>query len=186
MVTDQFKYFAKFPPNDAVLKLFDDNSLNDAGYTELLDYVNTLSNPVLPDVSAYIFTQDENMIRTIVEKTDGYIMMVEFGPVNGSGRDKIGLRDVDFNFSVIIARHFKQRKYDPVTETIIMDKCLDMIQSVIDTMQIDDEADEACPFLKLIAGSFDIAPLDPAGGLFGLYESIGYVLSFKETTNQFV
>lgn len=186
MVLDVLKYFAKFPPKLAVQNMFSENSLNDESYTEMSDFVATLNNPILPLIEQFIFSQDETQIRNIVEKTDGFLMMVEYGAINGSGRNGVGVRDVDFNLSVIIARHFKQRKYDALTEAVIMDRCLEQLQTLITSMQADNEAEDACPFIGLADGGFDIAPLDPTGGVFGLYEAIGYVLSFKRSNNQFV
>ena len=183
-VIEVLKYMAKFPPKAAVLKQFKENTLNTDTYQTVKEYITALENPVLPEVESFIYAQNEDKIKQIVTETNGYLMMVEYGPITGTV-GTLGAASANFHLSVIIAHHYKSRAYDTLTEAILMDNCLTMMRTFLNQV-ITDKKESECPFVEYLSDNYNVVPLAEEKGQFGLYESIGYVLSLNRTNNVFV
>ena len=175
MVIDIFKYFAQFVPQAVLLELFDENKLNDAVYDDLKAYVEALTDPILPGIDKFIISQDEDAIKDIVNKTDGYLMMVEYSVIQGDALDQMGMRDMSSSLSVTIAHHFKNKKLDHITEAVLMQRCLDMMKVIVSTMTEDNSVSALKDYAQ---GSITIGPLGQGEGTFGLYGSVGYIMTF--------
>lgn len=176
MLLDIIKYFAQYVPSEVMLELFDKNKLNDPLYDELKTYVASLTNPVLPNIDKIIISQDEDDIKEIVGKSNGFIMMIEHGIIQGEAPNQMGIRKMKASLSVIIAHHFNESKCDAMSAAVIMHNCLSMLNKIVQTMT----EDSTETTLKDYASeSITIAPLGQGEGSLGLYESIGYVMSFN-------
>lgn len=182
--TDLIKYFAKFPDKDGVLQLFNKNVLPapmNAEYTAVKEYIDALPDEsLIPELKAYVFGMNEDVIDRIVSKTNGFYLMVEYGPVRGSIPEKTGRRDGDWKLSVIVARHFDAGQYDPVTEIVVMDKCMKYLLQIVATMEEDEYP--ACPLKRFNEGAIHFTPVNPTE----LYESIGWMMDFSETIQAIV
>ena len=134
-VTDLIKYFAKFPNRDGVLKLFNKNVLPapmSAEYTAVKQYIEALpEQSLIPELEALVFGLSEDVVDRIVSSTDGFFMMVEYGPVRGSVPDRTGRRDADWKLSLIVGFHFNLGEYDPITEIVVMDKCMQYLLQIV-------------------------------------------------------
>ena len=178
-VTDLIKYFAKFPNRDGVLKLFNKNVLPapmSAEYTAVKQYIEALpEQSLIPELEALVFGLSEDVVDRIVSSTDGFFMMVEYGPVRGSVPDRTGRRDADWKLSVIVGFHFNLGEYDPITELVVMDKCMQYLLQIVE--QIEEDEYPACPLKRFNEGAIHFTPINPTE----LYESIGWMTDFSET-----
>lgn len=182
--TDLIKYFAKFPDKDGVLQLFNKNVLPTAmasEYTAVKQFIEALPTPsLIPELEALVFGLSEDVVDRIVSSTDGFFMMVEYGPVRGSVPDSTGRRDGDWKLSLIVAYHFNLGEYDPITEIVVMDKCMKYLLQIVATMEEDEYP--ACPLKRFNEGAIHFTPVNPTE----LYESIGWMMDFSETIQAIV
>ena len=182
--TDLIKYFAKFPDKDGVLQLFNKNVLPApmaAEYTAVKEYIEALPEvSIIPELEALVFGLNEDVVDRIVSSTDGFFLMVEYGPVRGSVPDKTGRRDADWKLSVVVGYHFNLGEYDPITEIVVMDKCMQYLLQIASTIETDEYED--CPLKRFNEGTIHFTPINPTE----LYESIGWMMDFSETIQAIV
>lgn len=175
MLSDILKFFARFPAATAIAGMFSSSSTDVPGHSELHDAISAASQELIPAIEKFIFSQNEDEIRNIVSKTDGYLMMVEYGPIKVTAPNRVGVRDSGFGLSVIVAHHLSSRKYDAASEALIMDQCLDYLKQIFVEMKRVDDDENACPLKLWTREQVDFAPIEPQM----LYQAIGWNLTFS-------
>ncbi len=182
--TALLKYFAKFPQREGLIKLFDKNVLPGtmgSAYTEIKEYVSGIeTEPLIPDLETLVFGQDENFVDRIIQQTNGFFLMVEYGPMRGNSPNKTGRRDADWKLNVIIAYHFNADTFDPITETVVMDRCLGYLLQIAAQMEADEYP--ICPLKRFSESALHFTPVNPTE----LYQSIGWMMDFSETIQAIV
>lgn len=175
---DLLTYFAKYPQKTGVLQLFNRNVLPDTMGTS---YANTLATiyampdtPLIPNLETLVFGNDESEVDRIIQLTNGFFLMVEYGPVRGSNPNTTG-RDADWKLSIIVAYHYNADTYDAVTESIVMDQCMGYLLQIAAQMEADEYP--ACPLRRFSESALHFTPVNPAD----LYQSIGWMMDFSET-----
>jgi hypothetical protein len=179
MLTDILKFFARFPAAKAIDGMFTANLPAFPAHAELYAALKTASTEMIPAIEKFIFSQNEDEIRQVVDKTDGYLMMVEYGPIRVSSPNAVGVRESGFGLSVIVAHHLHTRKYDTASEAIIMDQCLAYLKQIFTEMKRVDDDENSCPLTNWTRNQADFAPIEPMA----LYQAIGWNLSITYSTN---
>lgn len=178
-ITDLLLYFAKYPRREGVLELFNRNVLpGDMGtaYTGLKTYIENMEGEaLLPALEYLVFGNDETEVDRIIQLTNGFFLMVEYGPVRGNAPDRTGRRDADWKLSLIVAYHFNADTYDAVTESIVMDQCMDYLLQI--AVQMEEDEYPTCPLRRFSESALHFTPINPAD----LYQSIGWMMDFSET-----
>ena len=179
MLSTILKFFARFPAITAMEGMFSADYPVVPGYAELHTELVTASQQLIPSIEKFIFSQSEDAIRAIVDKTDGYLMMVEYGPIRVSNPNAVGVRESGFGLSVIVAHHLASRKYDTASEALVMDQCLEYLKQIFDEMKRVDEDENSCPLTNWTRSNADFAPIEPQA----LYQAIGWNLSITYSSN---
>lgn len=182
MLSDIIKFFARFPATNALDGMFSATSPDVLGHSELLTEMKAASLQLIPAIEKFIFSQSEDEIRQIVTKTDGYLMMVEYGPIRVSAPNSVNVRESGFGLSIIVAHHLNTRKYDAATEALVMDQCLAYLKQIFDEMKRVDDDEDHCTLTNWTRNQADFAPIEPQA----LYQAIGWNLSITYSSNLFV
>lgn len=173
------KYFAAFPKKEGVLQLFDKNVLPEpmgTTYANLKQYITDLpEESILPQLETLVFGASEDVVDRIVSKIKGFFLMVEYGPVRGSSPEKTGRRDGDWKLSLIVGHHINMEKIDPISESILMDKCMEYLLAIASEMERNEYLE--CPLHRFSNSALHFSPIEPAD----LYQSIGWMMDFSET-----
>jgi len=179
ILSNILKFFARFPAITAMEGMFSADAPEVPGHTELYADVKAACLQLIPAIQKFIFSQSEDAIRAIVDKTDGYLMMVEYGPIRVSSPNAVGVRESGFGLSVIVAHHLASRKYDTASEALIMDQCLEYLKQIFDEMKRVDADEDSCPLTNWTRNNADFAPIEPQA----LYQAIGWNLSITYSSN---
>jgi len=181
-LSDILTFFSRFPASTAFAEMFSATSQVVPGHSELLAAITTANQQLIPQIGKFIFSQNEEEIRLIVAKTDGYLMMVEYGPIRVSAPNQVNVRESGFGLSIIVAHHLNTRKYDAAAEALIMDQCLAYLKQIFDEMKRVDDDENHCPLTNWTRNQADLAPIEPQA----LYQAIGWNLSITYESNLFV
>jgi hypothetical protein len=179
MLSNILKFFARFPAISAMEGMFSADDAPVPGHTELYNDIKNACQQLIPDIKKFIFSQREEAIRAIVDKTDGYLMMVEYGPIRVSAPNAVGVRESGFGLSIIVAHHLFARKYDTASEALVMDQCLEYLKQIFEEMKRADADENSCPLTNWTRGSVDFAPIEPQA----LYQAIGWNLTITYSSN---
>jgi len=171
---DILKYFAKFPNKAAVLENFTQANNPIIGYTELKDYIESLPDPLMPELTGFHFSSDEKTIREKLGGIQDYFMLLEYGPIAITPPDTIGSRDQDWSLSVIFGYPQNKAGDDVISESIIMDKLYDLAFRLKNQMILDNKA--ICPLKRFAQSSINIMPAEP----FHFYNNLGVIISFTK------
>ena len=182
MLSTLLKFFARFPATTALDGMFTATSPDVPGHSNLLIEMKAASQQLIPAIGKFIFSQSEDEIRQIVDKTNGYLMMVEYGPIRVSAPNAVNVRDSGFGLAIIVAHHLNTRKYDAAAEALVMDQCLAYLKQIFDEMKRVDDDEDHCPLTNWTRSQVDFAPIEPQT----LYQAIGWNLSITYSSNLFV
>lgn len=179
MLTDILKFFARFPAKTAIESMFSANDSGISDYAALKTDIIAEADELISDIKKFIFSQNENTIREIVDKTDGYLMMVEYGPIRTSSPNAVGVRESGFGLSVIVAHHLFTRKYDTAAEILVMDQCLTFLKQVFTEMKRVDDDEDTCHLVNWTRGNVDFSPIEPQA----LYQAVGWNMTITYSSN---
>ena len=182
MLSTIVTFFARFPASAAFAEMFSATSQIVPGHSELKAAMIAANQQLIPTIVKFIFSQSEEEIRQIVDKTDGYLMMVEYGPIRVSAPNQVNVRESGFGLSIIVAHHLHTRKYDAAAEALIMDQCLAYLKQIFNEMKRVDDDENSCALTGWTRNQVDFAPIEPQA----LYQAIGWNLSITYSSNLFV
>lgn len=174
-IIEAIKYFAKFPDKAGVLENFKRTASGFDGYTELRNYINSLPDPLMPEIKDFVVGMNEEDVAKRIRSIDNYFIFLEYGPITATAPDRVRLRSVSFNLAINVCYHWNGRNIDSMEEAIIMDTCLAKAFAIAKQMIEDDAL--PCAETRYAEASINLAPIEPAF----LYQSIGWSLSFKKT-----
>ena len=174
-----FVYFAKYPLKEGVIKsMFRIGSASLDGYNELRQEINALNpNSLLPEIVNFLFSANEDKLKTEIEDTDGIFMLLDYGQISSS-TDNLNRHNDSMELGIIIAQKLIPDNYDMAQMLILQDKLLNLIRSIRETM-IEDS--KCSPFVKQLTLPHQINPwyareLSNATGFSMTFNKSGYDL----------
>jgi len=176
-ILDVIKYFSKFPASAGVLKNFKRSGSSIEGYSDLYNYVSSLTNPLMPEITELIVSSNEKEVMDRIRNIDNYFMFIEYGQLQGAFPDRVRIRKVSFNLAVYICYHDNSRGIDSMEEAVIMDSCLQKLFTLASFMIADDN--EICPHTRFAESVLNFSPVEPVA----MYGAIGWGLTFKKANN---
>ncbi|MCT4604469.1 MAG: hypothetical protein N4A59_16395 [Marinifilum sp.] len=180
-VIDSIKYFAQFAPKDAVLKNFERmEGYNDIpGYEELRAYVKELpDHPKMPELKGFVLAgHEEDNLKDHIKSLNGYFLMIEYGILQGSRPDKVGVRDFSFAETIFLVHHGNKKGFDIIQESLIMDECERLSRKLLQQMEADDK-EELCGNTKFLQSALSLVPVDSSR----MHGAIGWGLTISKNT----
>jgi hypothetical protein len=174
LLTDLITYFAKFPAKEGVLNNFASKTDKFTGYSAFKATIEALPDPLLPEIEDLVFSTSEIALSNKLRNTNGFFMLIEYGTLSTGAANTAGGRDSNISLSLTIGHPYRETNTDAMEETLIMDKCLDLLTSIID--QMDEDNPDICNLKQFLPDSYTISPAEPAL----LYNNLGWTLNFKK------
>lgn len=174
LIVNLIKYFGKFPFKDAVLDLFTRTTGKLAGYDDLKDYITNLPDGLIPGLTGFIISVDEDEIKEIVESQNGYFLLLEYFQFKTTAPDNTYSRDTTFSLALSVMHNQDKQGTDLIEEALIMDQCLNYILELKDLILSDDS--ELCAWLRNMDSGIMITPVEPRLA----WQNLGWVLSFEK------
>jgi len=174
LLADSFKYYAKFPQKDGVLRNFNRaDSTIVTGYSALKAEITALTiHSLIPDIVDFVVGIDQTTIQKRIKNISGIYMFLDYGAIAIS-KDDIQREYTEFLLALNIARPVDPEKTDYVEEILLGDIMLSYMLQVRDIMKADQLED---PFVKQLDFPHEITPFFAAD----LSNSAGWTMIFKK------
>ena len=179
LIIDIFKYFAKFVPKNVLEKNFVQPAVSKyAGYDMIRSEVMALPpTNILPELDTFIVSINENFVSERMKNVSNYILFVEYGPMTVDHTIPEGILEL---LAVSIVRKFSDTNNDSINELIQMDKCFELLDTILQTMTTDQSELGFCD--ALVTMPIKVEPVAPE--LF--YGCGGWVAKFKKTNTKII
>lgn len=176
LLQDTFKYFAKYPLMEGVMKNFQRSAASPAdAYDIYKASIAAISpNSLISGLTDYIFGADIMAVRQRIESTTGYYLFIDYGNIYSSELEPMKTQQEEFVISITIAKKSQPDDIDPVQEMIIADTTMSMLSQLKDLVKADAKTNH---FLKYLTFPADITPWFAPD----LFNSIGWTMTFKVT-----
>lgn len=174
MILQLFKYFARYPQKQGVLSMFINGESPYTEYAELLEYVNHLPDPLLPDIGSFVFGQSYDDVKKRVDCITGSYLFIDFGEFTSNRDSHNSISDVQ-KLAVTIAMKVPDNA-DIMEVCIASDKTLFQLVSCRKKL-IEDSEQKLLPWGGKITDQQDIVPfVSPE------FKSIGWTLMLTSET----
>lgn len=154
MILDVLLTAARFPSRNGVLKSFKLGVYPDVKYKQMLDDINALPEPIIPQITDFVFGVDEEVVKKAVSNISGYFLFVDFGEIQSSTDANNRITD-SFSISMTVAKRYDENSMDQISTAIIFDNCLDMAATIKRTLV---KEQKKYPWLKDIDGNSTFSP----------------------------
>jgi hypothetical protein len=176
MILDYLKYFSRFPSRDGVLNMFVNGSSDLYEYEELKGYISDLPEPLVPDISDYVFGQRFDDVKKRVDSLTGTYLFCDFGEIQSS-QDNIGSIQDTHKRAITVAVKLGNNS-DMVEVAIQSDRTLSLLNEVRAYMILDSRN---MSWLKTISESQTIVPFVAPE-----LSSIGWSMSFVASASDWM
>ena len=150
IVTEVFKYFARFPDRKGVLA----NFVTGKDSSELKNYCSNLpATDIIPGLSDYVFGVNEENVEKRIKTIKGSYLFIDYGNFTTT-RDNRMVKTDEFHLGITVSQPLNISSLDPVGEVLLTDKLLNILR-IIRTHLINDKSD---PFVKQIIFPSEITP----------------------------
>ena len=178
IITDIITYFAKFPAREGVLNLFASSTDKTTGYQALKTTITNLPAPLLPSITQMVFSTSEAVLADKLRNMKGFFLLLEYGAVQTASENNAGSRESAINLAVTVGYPHVATNSDVFEESLIMDQCLTLVNTIVQQMITDNE-EGVCHMGHFIEGSFKTSPVEPVM----LYGNMGFVVNFTKNVN---
>ena len=156
ILLELFKYFAKFVPLDVRKKQFKNGK--QPGYAEIKADILALPDTfVIPDISAYVISANEEFVLEKVKNSSGVVLYVEYGAVSYNPTIANGISET---LALHVAMPYNMKNSDNLNETLLMNKTLNILSQILDQMKQDQLQHDFCGTRELISFPADIVPIN--------------------------
>jgi len=155
MILDIFTYFAQFPLQSGVLKMFNRGTSSMEAYATLKATVKALPlKERIPEITDYVFGQSYETVKGYIDALIGSTyLFVDFGEISSSRDSKNSIKD-SFHLAVTIARK-TATDADLVEQAVVTDQTLALINELQAFMLADQNTH---PWFKEIGYTVTISP----------------------------
>jgi len=180
LIIDIFRYYARFVPKSVLDRLFIQPAASRLpGYDQLRAEVMALpAARELPDLDTFVVSINENFVSERIKNAAGFILFVEYGAFS---LDHTVAEGVVEQLAVTVVRNFSDTNNDSINELILMNRCFELLDTILQTMVADQADIDFCDG-SLIEQPVKVQPVDPAS----FYGCGGWVAMFQKTNTIFV
>ena len=174
-----FRYYAKFVPKEALEKIFVlTGSSGVPGYDETAaEMLNLPDDDVISDISSYIYSINEKFVSDKIRNNEKIILYVEYGAIS---YDPTRPKGTSQKLAVYVAFPLSMANNDNLKESLLMEKTLDILATILNKMETDQSDLDFCGNTKLIEFPAEIYPIES----YAFYDHTGWMAMLDyETTN---
>jgi hypothetical protein len=125
-----FRLFSLFPSIEAVQKLFVKKSTADEFYLALQSEFTNLAEPIVPEITDYIFGIDTKAIQNKIRTIKSYTLLVSVGKWDDN-QNPLGNTSTMVEVSVSVVRPFSADASDGIDELLILNNCTEYLNRIV-------------------------------------------------------
>lgn len=154
-----FKYFAQFVPKDVLKKMFVKSKDQQEGYNEVASEVLAAPDDlVISGIDGYIFSANEKFLAQKIKNSHKTVLYVEYGAFSYTPNTMHGVKE---KLAVHVAYPYSGTNNDNLNEMLIMNRMHDILCSILDRMETDQNDLNFCGDTNLIEFPAEIVAIDP-------------------------
>jgi hypothetical protein len=160
LIIELYKYFSQFVPKDVVNKMFiQPNETKNLGYSEVKAEILAKPDTArIADIDTFVVSINENYVSQRMKNSNGFVLFVEYGDIT---LDPTTAKGTKQTLSITVAHAFPQNNNDNLNEVLIMNRCLSILNQIIEKMNEDQTNGDFCANMDLIIFPAELQPLDP-------------------------
>jgi len=176
LIIKLFRYFSRFVPV-SVLKeiMIQPEHSRLPGYSEIEAEIIADPTQRIPEIEKFVFSINEKFISERIKNSKGFILFVEYGNISVDFERANGVKE---SVAVTVAHNFSDTNNDNLNEVILMNRCLDILLSILLRMTADQGQLDFCSSIDLITMPVDIQVVDPTA----FYGCGGWCAMFQNST----
>lgn len=180
ILIELLKYFSGFVPKDVLKKTFVKYKDAPAGYDQIVAEILALpDDKVIPGIDTFIFSANESFLRQQIVNSKGTVLYVEYGAFSYMPNVDRGIKE---KIAVHVATPYNEKNNDNLSESILMNNMHNILCSILDRMEVDQNHLDFCSSRQLINFPAEIVAIDPK--LF--HERTGWMGIFDNISTQIV
>jgi hypothetical protein len=160
IIIELYKYFSQFVPRDVLEKMFiQPNDTQNLGYAEVkAELMAKTDTERIADIDTFVVSINENFVSQRMKNANKTILFAEYGDITLNPTVAKGTKQT---LSITVAHAFPQNNNDNLNEVLIMNRCLAILNQIIEKMNADQTNGEFCANMDLIIFPAELQPLDP-------------------------
>lgn len=160
LIINLFKYFSKFVPKSVLESIFiQPDESRKVGYSEIeSEILNQSNDSIIMDIEKFVVSINENFISERIKNSNGFILFIEYGNLNVDHDIEKGIVQ---SLAVTVAYNFSDNNNDNLNEIIHMNRCLDILDSILRKMGEEQKEIDFCSNAELITYPAEIQVVDP-------------------------
>ena len=178
LIIKLFRYYSRFVPANVLKEmLIQPEHSRLPGYSEIEAEILSITeqNVCIPEIEKFVFSINEKFISERIKNSKGIILFVEYGAISADFEKSNGVREA---IAITVAHNFSDSNNDNLNEVLLMNRCLDILMSILKQMITDQGKLDFCPSEELITMPVDIQAVDPSM----FYGCGGWSAMFKNST----
>ena len=178
LIIKLFRYFSRFVPLKVLKEIMiQPEHSRLSGYSEInAEILADLEPEVrIPEIEKFVFSSNEKFVSERIKNSKGIILFVEYGNIAANFKIANGVKESIF---VTVAHNFSNTNNDNLNEVILMNRCLDILMSILQQMIADEGQLDFCLSIELITMPVDIQVVDPSV----FYGCGGWAAIFQNST----
>ena len=180
LIIKLFRYFSRFVPVMVLkaLMIQPEHSWL-PGYSEI--EAEILADPAqrIPEIEKFVFSINEKFVSERIKNAKSFILFVEYGSISADFERANGIKE---SVAVTVAHNFSDTNNDNLNEVLLMNRCLDILLSILRRMTADQGQLDFCSSIDLITMPVDIQVVDPTT----FYGCGGWCALFQNSTTMLV
>ena len=180
LIIELYKYFSRFVPKKVLRDMFiQPESTQNPGYSEVKAEILAAGNQqVIDKIQTFVLSINENYLSQRVKNARGIILFVEYGKIELDHEASQGVKEI---LSIAVVNDFSTAGNDNLNEILLMNECLIILDSILQTMQTKQEELDFCGNSQLIIYPVEIQPVDPVvfygrGGWMAMFKNAKTIL----------
>jgi hypothetical protein len=160
LIIDLYSYFSRFVPKNVLRDMFiQPEATQNQGYSEIKAGILAAGNGrVIDQIQTFVVSINENYLSQRIKNSKGIILFVEYGKINVNHEQMKGIQEA---LAVTVASDLSTVGNDNLNEILLMNECWIILDSIIRSMQAEQETLEFCGNSQLITYPVEVQPVDP-------------------------
>lgn len=181
IITSLLKYFSKFVKKEVRQGLFvAPEGSRQKGYEELeAELLSIPIDHVIDDIDLFVLSPNEKMVSDKIKNTQGISLYIEYGAFSYNPTVIEGVKE---KLAIHVACPYSVVNSDLINESLLMNRMHNILCSILDQMQQDQNDLNFCGNRKLIDFPAEIVGIDPP--LF--FDRAGWMSVFDSTQTNLV
>ncbi|MDR0681761.1 MAG: hypothetical protein LBG15_07940 [Dysgonamonadaceae bacterium] len=178
LIIKLFRYFSRFVPVPVLQEvMIQPEGSRYPGYSEIESEILSSSEDSarIPDIEKFVLSINENFLSERVKNAKSYILYVEYGNITADFQKANGVKQT---LGITVAHNFNDANHDNLNEVLLMDRCLNLLTTILRQMIVDQKQLDFCSSIDLITMPVEILPVDPIS----FYGCGGWAAMFKNAT----